>query len=134
VIRFLLVITTMLLVSCSWLRSESRETAKNVVDCTSASVRSLNRQFGPVVEDMLVQATNDDGSVDWERVKHATAGFAVDTGMCVLADVVARALVPVQKLVNAPKSSPLEVDPAKLRAGFAELAGGRQFKTEAGLL
>jgi hypothetical protein len=120
------------LAACGWLRSESRETAKNVVDCTSAEVVGLRKQFAPVVEDLIVQATHDDGSVDWSRIKHATRGFAVSSGLCVLAHVVQRSLVPVQKALDAPQSSALEADPGALRAGFRELAGGRTFKTELG--
>lgn len=122
------------LFACGWLKSETRQTASDVVDCTSANARSLQRQFGPVVDELITSATNNDGSVDWSRIKQATVGFGVSTGLCVLAHSVQRALVPIQKLVNAPKSSALEPNPAALRAGFAELAGGRRFKTELGEL
>lgn len=134
----MIVVLVLMLSSCSWLKSETKETASNVVDCTTANVKALNRQFGPVVEEVLIQATSDDGKVDWDRVKHASRGFAVSTGLCVLANVVSRALLPIQKALDAPQSSPLELDQGALRTGWdamaAELYGGRKFKTEAGLL
>lgn len=128
----LVAILVLLLASCGWLKSESRQTAKNLVDCTSAGVRTLNREFGPVVDQLLVDATNNDGSVDWSRVKHATRGFGVSTGLCVLAHAVQRALVPVQKMLDAPQASPLEADPMALRMGFESIAEGRTYRTELG--
>lgn len=122
------------LLACGWLKSESRTTAANVVDCTSANVRSLNKQFGPVVEELLWQSTSSDGKVDLDRIKHATRGFAVSTGLCVLAHVVQRALVPIQKALDQPQAAPLELDRDALRAGFRELAGTRTYRTELGEL
>lgn len=127
---FLLLIVS----SCSWLKSESKATASDVVDCTSANVRSLNKQFGPVLDELLVQATGNDGEVDWTRIKHATRAFAVSTGLCVLAHSVQRALVPIQHALDVPKASPLELDAESLRAGFRELAAGRTYRTELGTL
>lgn len=129
-----LVFLLLIVSSCSWLKSESKATASNVVDCTSATVRSLNKQFGPVVDELLVQATSGDGQVDWSRVKYATRAFAVSTGLCVLAHSVQRAILPIQKALDTPQASPLEFDRESLRAGFAELAGGRTYRTELGTL
>ena len=122
------------LFACGWLKSETKQTAANVVDCTSANVRSLNKQFGPVVEELLWQSTSSDGKVDLDRIKHATRGFAVSTGLCVLAHVVQRALLPIQKALDQPQAAPLELDRAALRAGFRELADGRTYRTELGEL
>jgi hypothetical protein len=124
--------------SCSWLQSESKEVAGDVVDCTTAQAKELGTQFGPVVDELLTNATGNDGSVDWTRIRTATKSFALDTGACVLASAVARALAPKTSDPNAPQAAGLEVDVVALRQGFEQLRneayGGKSFKTELGVL
>lgn len=122
------------LTGCSWLKSEGKATAHDVVDCTTSEAKSLSKQFGPTIDDVLVTATNGDGSIDKARVKSAIKGFATDTARCVFADAVARALAPKAADPNAPKSSPLDADPAALHELLAELGGGKSYKTDWGAL
>jgi hypothetical protein len=124
--------------SCSWLKSEAKATAGNVVDCTTASAKDAVTQYGPLMADVLVQATSDTGAVDWSRIKSTAKSLALETGACVLASTVARYLAPHTGSADAPQSEGLVVDATSLKLGWEqarnELYGGRQFKTEAGLL
>lgn len=118
----------------AWSKRESNAVAGDVVDCTKKEATAAIATFGPTLADVLVTATAGDGSIDKDRVKAATRGFATDTARCVLADTIARALNPKPTDPNAPHSSPLEADPAALHALFAELAGGKSYRTEHGTL
>jgi hypothetical protein len=114
--------------SCAWLKSESKAVADNVVDCTTAAAKDALTQYGPLMAD----------EVDWSRIKSTTKGLALSTGACVLASTVARYLAPHTGSADAPQSEGLVVDATSLKLGWEqarnELYGGRQFKTEAGLL
>lgn len=125
--------------SCSWLQSEAKEVRGDIVDCTTAGAIALAHQFGPLAEEVITQATSDDGKVDWTRVKETAKSLAKDTGACVIASVVARALTPrPATALGVPQSQSLELDRAALRAGWDELAaelyGGMKYKTQHGLL
>lgn len=123
---------------CAATKREVRDVADDIVDCTAANAQQLTAQFGPLIDSLLRAATQPDGRIDWVPIKAATKGFAWDTGACVLAEIVARALRPPVEDPTAPKISPLVADPAELRSGFDELRrelwDGRRFRTKHGVL
>lgn len=121
-----------LIVGCAWFKSESKAVASDVVDCTVSTATSNIKQFGPVLDALLVYATDGGGKINGDAVKAATTGFAKEVGGCVLADTIARALKPAPTDPNAPKSSPLVADPSSLRATLAGLYPGVRFHTAAG--
>jgi len=123
-----------LLCACAWFKSESKAVAGDVVDCTTSSAASQIREYGPLVDSMLVYATDGGGKINGDAVKAASKGFAMNVGGCVLADSIARALTPKPTDPNAPKASPLEADPDSLRDAIGALYPGKHFKTANGTL
>lgn len=110
-------ITGGIALGCAWMKSESKVAAGDVVDCTGATAKAHIKEYGPLADAALVYMTGGDGHVDKAAVKSSAIGMLVETGGCVLADAVARALTPHAD-PNAPKSSPLEADRASLLAAF----------------
>lgn len=128
------VVFGLLLTSCGATQTAIANTKRDVIDCTTKEAVSRIGEFGSMVDDVLVNATAGDGSLDKDRVKSAVKGFATDSARCVLADAIARALAPKADDPNAPKSSPLETDPAALRALLDELGDGKTYHTPNGTL
>lgn len=128
------VVFGLLLTSCGATQTAIANTKHDVIDCTTKEAVSRIGEFGSMVDDVLVNATAGDGSLDKDRVKSAVKGFATDSARCVLADAIARALAPKADDPNAPKSSPLETDPAALRALLDELGDGKTYHTPNGTL
>jgi hypothetical protein len=128
------VLICMSITACAMLRDEAKHEGRALIDCTTKSAKDTIATFGATVDEVLVSSTAADGSIDRDRVKAATKGFATNTAKCVLADAIARALNPKPDDPNAPKSSPLEAKPDELHALFADLSGGASYKTEHGLL
>ena len=126
------------LASCAWLKSEGATVKSAAVDCTKGELPKAVEMFTPTVEKLLELATGGDGKVDWSQVEDGTKKLAGDVGGCVLSTAVAHALQPVPEGSGAPKSSPLEIDAADLRAHFEvtrrERFGGATYLTEAGPL
>lgn len=129
-------VIAMLSLGCT--AADRRAIADNAIDCTKGAAASVVKQFAPTLDALLVSSIGGDGKVDRAELKEATRGFAKDVGMCVLADVVARALKPAPTDPNAPRSSPVEADRADLRAAFdelrAELGGNATYTTAGGTL
>ncbi|HWU86215.1 MAG TPA: hypothetical protein VN253_03025 [Kofleriaceae bacterium] len=124
---------------CSSVRDASREVASDVVDCTTVHVHEHASQYGALLEAALLAATQLDGSVDWAPIRTVAKSFAAETGGCVLAGVVQRALAPRPPPATVlPQVAPLVPNPASVRAGFDELRreqfNGRRFRTDLGVL
>ncbi|MGN6103727.1 MAG: hypothetical protein ACTHU0_01355 [Kofleriaceae bacterium] len=128
----------LVLAGCGWLKDTSQSVAGAHVDCTTRKAKTQTAQLGTAVDMLLAAATAPDGKVDWTQLKAATRQFALDTGGCVLAASVARALTPTVPRADAPQSSPLQWDPVALAEGWeavrAEQFGGRHFKLAGGTL
>lgn len=126
--------------ACSWFSKEAKSpTGKAVVSCVeSSAAKAATKEFGALVDQALLYAMTGDGKINTDSLKPAAATMALDSGMCVLADRFAAAMQPKPTDPNAPKSSPVEADPASLRAAFDELraryAPGQVFHTEHGVL
>lgn len=108
----------------------------DVVDCTKNEISGLTKQFGPLVDSLIIAGLDQStGKLNWDPIKTATKDFAQDTGMCVLASS-------VQRVLRAGKPgaslSPLKVDEASIMSGFdavrSEKAPGKKFKTAEGAL
>lgn len=112
-----------------------RRVAGDVVDCTRGETKTLIDQFGPVVDTVLVNATAGDGHVDVAQLKAAAKNFGKEIGGCVLASSVQRALSRSTGNTGGPQVSPVQAEPAALRAAFdavrLELGGGT-YRTTAG--
>jgi hypothetical protein len=134
----LLLLMTAPSLACSALESTAKQTAHDLVDCTTSKAREAIDQYGGVVDAALELATDGSGHVDKGKLLDSAKNFAIDTGGCVLADAIARALSSHSDDPNAPKSSPLDADPVALRQAFeqlkAEKYGGKSFQTPHGTL
>jgi len=123
--------------SCSWFKREASSVGHAVIDCTAENATKLTSQFGPTVDMLLLNvADSNTGQLDWAPLKAAGRAFATDAAKCVLANVIASHLkAPVE---GGPQSSPVQLDAAALRTGFADLSrelyGGQSFKTKDGVL
>lgn len=135
-VLLVVVLATSQLGACTWLKSEGAVAKKAAIDCTTSTAHDAIKQFGPIVDALLVQATTPDGKVNWQPVKDLGKGLGAELGGCVLATVVAHELAPAPPDPNAPKAAELVLDAASLRAGFNEIRnaqfGGATFKTDAG--
>lgn len=120
---------------CGWLKSESASAGKAAVSCLSSTAKSQITQYGPVVEKVVVDSIDSSTrQVDWAPVKSLTKNFAMNAGMCVLADVVGRLMAPKAAGSGAPQTAPVDVDTATLLAGFRDVAGGKAYETQYGII
>jgi len=121
-----------LAVGCAWLKGESKQVVSDVVDCTKANAANAIKEFGPVLDSLIIYATGGNGTVNGDAITSAAKNFGKEVGGCVLADAVARALKPAATGSAAPKSSPLVSDPDSLRRALAEAQPGVRFHTASG--
>lgn len=123
--------------ACSWLKSESKQVAHDVVDCTKPAAVDAAKQFGPIFEAEVVQLSTPDGKLQAGPVADLVKSFAIETGGCVAAKVFASLLKPAPADPNAPKASELELDATSVCAVFEELRrerfAGKSFKLENGI-
>ncbi len=134
----LLFFASELMCGCGQLKDEARATGKTLVDCTTTTAAAAIAEYSPTVEQVLVDAAQGDGRLDWERVKSATRAYASDAARCVLATTIARVMKSPAASPGAPMSSPLWLEPIALARGWEELRatqlGGAKFKLELGAL
>lgn len=123
---------------CGQLKDEARAAAKSVVDCTTTAATAALTEYGPTVEQVIVDAAQSDGKLDWERVKSATKSYASDAARCVLATTVARLMKSPAASPGAPQSATLWLEPIALARGWeamrAEQLAGAKFKLSEGTL
>jgi hypothetical protein len=137
-IMFGLALMTMAWAGCDTLKSAGNAGKQILVDCTKKEVATVVDELGPVVEHLIVDTIDGEGSIDWDPIKESATKWTAEIGGCIVADVVSRALAPPPTDPKAPQISPLQVDHTKLRQGFeafrAERFGGIHFKTRSGTL
>lgn len=107
--------------ACGWLKGEATHAASSTVDCATARAKDAIRQYAPTLEQLVTNTLDSAGHADWNTIRSATEGYAIDTGGCVLQAVVTRLLTPVVEKLGAPASSPLELDRADLAHEWDEL-------------
>lgn len=117
------------LVACSWLKSETKHVAADVVDCTTDQALAVAKEYAPSVELAVRSQLSDVGKLDHVSFTELAKSFGTDAGRCVLARVVARLLVPSG---NDSQSTPLAVDTADVAATWeavrASVYGGQTFQ------
>jgi len=113
---------------CSAVQEEAKNVTRDVVDCTKATAVKAITEYGPAVEQVLVDSIGGDGKLDKERVKSATLKFASDDARCVLASTIARLMKPPASAPGAPQASPLVVDLASLQELQHEQLGAARYK------
>lgn len=127
-VPLVLVCTLVSCSSCSWFTSQAKQTAGDVVDCTTDQALAVAEEYGPSVELAVRSQLSDTGKLDDISFKELAKSFATDTGRCVLARVVTRLLTPSGGDAQA---SPLAVDTADVAAAWdavrADLYGGKAF-------
>lgn len=117
------------LVACSWLKSETKHVAADVVDCTTDQALAVAKEYAPSVELAVRSQLSDVGKLDHTSFTELAKSFGTDAGRCVLARVVARLLVPSG---SDSQSTPLAVDTADVAATWeavrASVYGGQTFQ------
>lgn len=104
-------------------------------NCLSEAAKARTKEFGPAVKASVLDAYDSSTrQINWAPIKQMALWFTVDSGMCVLANVVADLLAPPPAIPGAPQSAPIDIDPTSLRSGFANIAGGVKYDTAVGPL
>lgn len=124
----ILTFCTLAFVACGQLKEEGKQLGAAVVDCTKDTAIKAIEEYGPTVEQVMIDSLNGTGKLDKERVKAATKTFASDTARCVLASTIARLMRPPSSSAAAPQSSPLVVDLVGLQELRAEQLGDVRYK------
>lgn len=117
---------------CNTIKDEARATAKAVVDCTGKTIVQAIDEYGPTVEQVLLDAIDGQGKLDKDRATAAVKSYASDTAKCVLASTLARLLSPPKPNPDAPQSEPLTVDLAGLEALRKDQLGDVRYKLPGG--
>lgn len=118
--------------ACNTLRDSGGRIAEGFVDCMTPSAQEAIGAFLPAMGDVVRNALDDSGRVDWEPVKAAGKSLKTPAQQCVMAAAIAELMRPREAKEGAPQSSPLEVDSEALLVGWqqmrGELYGGAKFK------
>lgn len=124
---------------CGWLKSTAKDTAADVVDCTTAKAKAAVVAYSPLVTSVLVDSIDAAGRADWTKLKTTASGLssaAVDRGTrelfgCAMQAVINRLTDP-QLLEGRPQSEGVLVDPVALSSGWSamrvEVFGDVHFK------
>lgn len=115
---------------CGQLKDEGRAVAKDFVDCTTQTAVQAIGEYGPAVEQSLVDAIGSDGKLDKERAKEVTKSLATEAARCVLASTILRLMTPPSS--SAPQSEPLLVDLVGLHQLRTEQLGDLRYKLPGG--
>jgi hypothetical protein len=117
--------------SCAWLKSEAKQTASDVIDCTTDKALEVAKEYGPSVELALRSQLSDTGQIDRQGLKDLAKSFASDTGRCVLARAMSRLLLGTGSDTQA---APLPIDAEDLTSAWTEVRhrdyGGKSFALE----
>lgn len=119
--------TTMFIVACNGacntLRDSGGRIAEGFVDCMTPSAQEAIGAFLPAMGDVVRNALDDSGRVDWEPVKAAGKSLKTPAQQCVMAAAIAELMRPREVKEGAPQSSPLEVDSEALLVGWQQMRG-----------
>lgn len=107
----------------------------STVDCTTKEVGKSIAQYSGIVSDVIKGNTDAEGHINADAIRGAATSFAVDDGMCVLADALSKAFAPSGGTKVSISSARTH---SELHAVFetirTEKAPGKTFKTAAGTL
>lgn len=119
--------------------SPSCAIVNSVIDCTTDNAKTLVKEFGPAIVELIRTKTSTDGAIDWSSLEDATKSLGIADGMCVLASLTAKPPAPLkpQVVVGGGSSPPIrELNVSELRLGFdrvrSQLAPGVKFHTADG--
>ena len=80
------------------MNSVACEALNAAIDCTKGELPAVVTQFGPVVEQLIAEATGADGSVDWAHVEKMLGSLSSAYGSCVLGSIIENVLASPRKL------------------------------------
>jgi hypothetical protein len=111
-------------------RSTTRPVAA-LVDCTIGAAKQNADEVGPVLEQVIRDATSPDGAVNWPRVRSAAEALGWDVAQCALAAAVVRLLDPgpMMRAVPGPSAESVRDGWERLRG---EVLGGRRYRVADG--
>lgn len=87
----------------------------SVVDCTKGETPAVVAQFGPVISQLIDEATGADGSVDWATVEGKLGSIGTSYGTCVLGSIITHYMVMPRKLAQGEVAPNVNI----LKAGFS---------------
>lgn len=88
------------------MNSKTCTALSSIIDCTKGELPAVVTQFGPVVSQMIDEATGADGSVDWMHIEKMLGSLGAAYGTCVLGNIIEN------YMASPPKLSPGEVKPS----------------------
>lgn len=125
--KAILVIALVLNFSCAATQTAVKTAKDSAIPCGTAAAKARTEEFGGLVEKTLLDHFDaSTRKVDWEPVKDFTKSFLKDSGMCVLANVVA-SLRSKKTVDGAPMTAAIDVDSAALLEGFRSVSGGQAY-------
>lgn len=83
------------------------------IDCTKNELPAVTTQFGPVVEQLIGEATGADGSVDWGHVEKMLGSLSASYGTCILGNI-------IENYMTAPP----KLAPGEVKASVSTLKDG----------
>lgn len=123
---------------CDAAKATGLRAATSYVDCMQPAAIKLALELKPTFRDLLENATQNDGKIDWAPVRAAASSLTTPATRCAFSTVVSEAMRLVARTADAVQSSPLDIDQADLRTGWesirADFYDGERFKLESGTL
>lgn len=126
-----------LTISCATVREKGGVGAQVFTDCLAPDIESALPDLVPLAKSAIMRWVTGTGSVDTGGIEADMASIKSDLGKCAIASAIAILTTPTSGLAGAPKSSPMLVDGAGLRAAFTSgraRLGWAPVKTSGGTL
>jgi hypothetical protein len=134
----LLVLLVVNLAGCDQAKTTGIRAATSFVDCMQPQAVRLATELKPTFRDLLENATQPDGKIDWAPVRAAASSLKTPATRCAFSTVVSEAMRLVARAADAVQSAPLDIDQTDLRQGWeairADFWQGERYKLESGTL
>lgn len=105
---------------CATFKSSATGAASSFVDCLAPNTKALAGELQGTVSDVIRNATDNTGKVDWSAVRSSVRSYKSDAPLCAFQAAVRGMLLAARapKDPDAPQSAGLEVDAASLLTGY----------------
>ncbi len=105
---------------CAAFKSSARGAAASFVDCLAPNTKALAGELQGTVSDVIRNATDNTGKVDWSSVRGSVRSYKSDAPLCAFQAAVRGMLLAARapKDPEAPQSAGLDVDPTSLSTGY----------------
>lgn len=123
---------------CDTLKDSGKRMGMSAIDCMQPALVKTATELKPTYQSLIRAATGGDGQVDWAQLRPAASALKTPALRCAFSTVVAEGMQLVKDAVSGVMSSPLQADPASLKAGYEavrrDFFDGETYKLESGTL